>query len=315
MDPSQVNIPPMKDLTTENITENVIQINSLCEDARMKYVLERLVHHLHDFARETRLSSNEWITGLNFLKEVGQISSDVRQSTRSTTRSPRDPLRVPSSGPFHTHEAEEMIQGDLMSNDTKGEPLLVVCTLKDMNGKPIQDVKVDIWETDSSGHYDVQHPDRDGPDGRCIMRSDSNGVFWFKAITPVPYPIPHDGPVGQLLKKLRRHPYRPAHMHFMFEKSGYDHLITALYIRNDPYETSDAVFGVKDSLVVDVGKASAEVSRKYGVPEGHAILTYDFVLMTIAETSYLRDQKSREAMDNLGYKVKIVDGLPIPDVD
>mgnify|MGYP002718715713 FL=1 len=84
MDPSQVNIPPMKDLTTENITENVIQINSLCEDARMKYVLERLVHHLHDFARETRLSSNEWITGLNFLKEVGQISSDVRQVCKST---------------------------------------------------------------------------------------------------------------------------------------------------------------------------------------------------------------------------------------
>jgi hypothetical protein len=83
MDPSQVNIPPMKDLTTENITENVIQINSLCEDARMKYVLERLVHHLHDFARETRLSSNEWITGLNFLKEVGQISSDVRQVCKS----------------------------------------------------------------------------------------------------------------------------------------------------------------------------------------------------------------------------------------
>jgi hypothetical protein len=83
MDPSQVNIPPMKDLTTENITENVIQINSLCEDARMKYVLERLVHHLHDFALETRLSSNEWITGLNFLKEVGQISSDVRQVCKS----------------------------------------------------------------------------------------------------------------------------------------------------------------------------------------------------------------------------------------
>ncbi|KAJ5245421.1 hypothetical protein N7489_005517 [Penicillium chrysogenum] len=329
MDPSQVNIPPMKDLTTENITENVIQINSLCEDARMKYVLERLVHHLHDFARETRLSSNEWITGLNFLKEVGQISSDVRQEFILLSDvlglsilvdsidhpKPKGSTEGTVLGPFHTHEAEEMIQGDLMSNDTKGEPLLVVCTLKDMNGKPIQDVKIDIWETDSSGHYDVQHPDRDGPDGRCIMRSDSNGVFWFKAITPVPYPIPHDGPVGQLLKKLRRHPYRPAHMHFMFEKSGYDHLITALYIRNDPYETSDAVFGVKDSLVVDVGKASAEVSRKYGVPEGHAILTYDFVLMTIDETSYLRDQKSREAMDNLGYKVKIVDGLPIPDVD
>jgi protocatechuate 3,4-dioxygenase beta subunit len=113
-----------------------------------------------------------------------------------------------------------------MSHDPKGEPLLVVCTIKDTNGKPLEGVKIDIWETDSTGHYDVQYPGRDGPDGRCIMRSDKDGVFWFNAITPVPYPIPHDGPVGKLLKKLHRHPYRPSHMHFMFEKEGYDHLIT-----------------------------------------------------------------------------------------
>lgn len=119
-----------------------------------------------------------------------------------------------------------MPNGDSMSHDPKGEPLLVVCTLKDMNGNPISDVKIDIWETDSTGHYDVQYAERDGPDGRCIMRSDNSGVFWFKAITPVPYPIPHDGPVGKLLKKLHRHPFRPSHMHFMFEKEGYDHLIT-----------------------------------------------------------------------------------------
>lgn len=113
-----------------------------------------------------------------------------------------------------------------MSHDQNGEPLLVVCTLKDMDGNPIEGVKIDIWETDSSGHYDVQHPDREGPDGRCIMRSDKDGIFWFNAITPVPYPIPHDGPVGKLLKLLHRHPYRPSHMHFMFEKPGFDHLIT-----------------------------------------------------------------------------------------
>lgn len=98
-----------------------------------------------------------------------------------------------------------------------------------MNGNPIEGVKIDIWETDSSGHYDVQHADRTGPDGRCVMHSDKEGKFWFKAIKPVPYPIPHDGPVGKLLLKLRRHPYRPAHMHFMFEKEGYDHLITYVY--------------------------------------------------------------------------------------
>lgn len=113
-----------------------------------------------------------------------------------------------------------------MSSDPKGEPLLVVCNIRDTAGNPVEGVKIDIWETDSTGHYDVQHADRAGPDGRCIMHSDKEGVFWFNAITPVPYPIPHDGPVGKLLKKLHRHPYRPSHMHFMFEKTGYDHLIT-----------------------------------------------------------------------------------------
>ena len=129
-------------------------------------------------------------------------------------------------GPFHTHEAEDMPNGERMSHDPNGVPLLVLCTLRDVAGKPVEECKIDIWETDSAGFYDVQHADRDGPDGRCVMRSDKDGVFWFKAIVPVPYPIPHDGPVGKLLKKLHRHPYRPAHMHFMFEKKGYDHLIT-----------------------------------------------------------------------------------------
>ncbi len=119
-----------------------------------------------------------------------------------------------------------MSHGSLMSQDTDGSPLLVLCTVRDVSGKPVSDVKIDIWETDSSGKYDVQHADRTGPDGRCIMTSDAEGLFWFKAIVPVPYPIPHDGPVGQLLKSLGRHPMRPSHMHFMFEKEGFDHLIT-----------------------------------------------------------------------------------------
>ena len=121
-----------------------------------------------------------------------------------------------------------MPHGDLISHDENGEPCLVVCNVKDVSGNPVADVKIDIWETDSSGKYDVQHADRAGPDGRCIMKSDKDGIFWFKAIVPVPYPIPHDGPVGQLLKRLGRHPMRPSHMHFMFEKEGFDHLITSV---------------------------------------------------------------------------------------
>ena len=208
-----------------------------------------------------------------------------------------------------------MAHGDSMSQDSEGEPCLVLCNIKDSHGKPISDVKIDIWETDSSGHYDVQYGDREGPDGRCVMKSDGNGDFWFKAIKPVSYPIPHDGPVGKLLQKLHRHPFRPAHMHFMFEKPGYDHLITALYIRGDPYETSDAVFGVKESLLVDFHPADSVTSEKYNVAAGSAVLAHDFVLVSEEEAFDLRAEKSKKALADLGRRVKLVEGLPVPDVD
>lgn len=215
-------------------------INSQCDDPRMKYLLERLVSHVHDFARETRLSTDEWMAAIQFLTKVGQISSDVRQEFillsdvigLSLLVDSIDHPKPASStegtvlGPFHTHEAQLEGNGGSISHDPEGEPCLVLCTVKDTAGKPIDNVKIDIWETDSKGFYDVQYAERDGPDGRAVMKSDNDGIFWFKAIVPVPYPIPHDGPVGQLLKKLKRHPYRPSHMHFMFEKSGYDNLIT-----------------------------------------------------------------------------------------
>jgi protocatechuate 3,4-dioxygenase beta subunit len=141
---------------------------------------------------------------------------------------PKPPSSTEGSvlGPFHSHEAEVVPSGGDISSDPKGEPCLVICTIRDPSGAPIEGVKIDIWETDSSGHYDVQYTERNGPDGRCVMTSDEEGRFWFKAIVPVSYPIPHDGPVGKLLKTLKRHPWRPAHIHFMFDKQGWDHLIT-----------------------------------------------------------------------------------------
>ena len=329
MDPSKAEIPPTKDLTIENITENTIRINSQASDPRLTYVLERLVSHLHDFARETRLSTKEWMAAIDFLTQVGKICSDVRQEfillsdvlglslLVDSIDHPKPPHSTEGSvlGPFHSHEAEDLPHGESMSHDPKGEPCLVLCTIKDSKGKPVPGVKIDIWETDSSGHYDVQYANREGPDGRCVMRSDEDGNFWFKAIKPVSYPIPHDGPVGKLLEKLHRHPYRPAHMHFMFEKPGYDHLITALYLRGDPYETSDAVFGVKQSLLVDLHKIDKMIAKQYDVDEGTPMLEFGFVLVSDKEASDLRDERSKKALAELGKRVKLVEGLPVPDVD
>jgi protocatechuate 3,4-dioxygenase beta subunit len=141
---------------------------------------------------------------------------------------PKPPLSTEGTvlGPFHTHDATTLDHGSLIHHDPVGQPLLVLCTVKDTSGAPIPGAKIDVWETDSKGFYDVQYEGRAEPDGRAVVVSDEKGDFWFKAIVPVPYPIPSDGPVGKLLKKLGRHCFRPSHVHFMFEKTGFDHLIT-----------------------------------------------------------------------------------------
>lgn len=103
---------------------------------------------------------------------------------------------------------------------------MVLCSVKDSDGKPVEDVKIDIWEADSTGTYDVMNPNLEGPDGRCVMNSDKDGLFWFKAIRPVSYPIPDGGTVIKLLELLHRQPWRPAHIHFVMGKPGYDELTT-----------------------------------------------------------------------------------------
>jgi len=318
------------DLTIENITQNVHEINSQCPDRRFRYVLERVVVHLHDLVRETRLSTREWMTALEFLTEVGQTCTEVRQEFILLSDvlgvsllvdsidhpKPKGATEGTVLGPFHTHEAKEAPNGGAIAGDPDGQPLLVLGKVTDSAGQPIANVKIDVWETDSKGFYDVQYSERNGPDGRAVLTSDESGRFWFKAIVPVPYPIPSDGPVGKLLSKLQRHPYRPSHMHFMFNSPGYDPLITALYLKNDPYESSDAVFGVKNTLVVNLKKVEdSELAQKHGVDVGCALMEYDFTLVTEEAAMELRHKNASDAMLAQGKKMQFVDGLPIPDVD
>jgi protocatechuate 3,4-dioxygenase beta subunit len=236
-------VPPLKDLTMENITENVHAINSGCQDPRVRFLFERLVTHLHDFARETQLSTAEWENAIRFLTDCGKLCSDTRQELIllsdvlglsllvDSIDHPKPSASTEGTvlGPFHAHISETVSSGATISHDPNGDPLLVVCTVKDSQGRPVVGVDIDVWETDSDGFYDVQDADRQGFDGRAVLRSDEHGAFHFRAIIPVPYPIPDDGPVGKLLKVLQRHQYRPSHMHFMFRKPGYDPLITSVY--------------------------------------------------------------------------------------
>jgi protocatechuate 3,4-dioxygenase beta subunit len=306
----------MKDLTVDNITQNVIILNSLCPNPRGRYIFERLVTHLHDFTREVRLTTSEWQTGVDFLTAAGQISDDLRAEIILLSDTlglsllvdaishpkPATATEGTVLGPFHTHDAPVTENGyQLHKEDEAATSLFVLSSIKNASGEPISGATCDIWEGDAHGFYDVQDPNRGGnPNGRAVLQSDEKGMLFFTAVVPVPYPIPMDGPVGKMLNFLNRHPNRPGHIHFMLQKTGYDKLITALYPRGDPYETSDPVFGVKDSLIVDLGEVDEETAGKYGVQVGMKMLRYDFVLVTEEEAGKLKKEKAREALRMLG---------------
>lgn len=259
------------------------------------------------------------MTGIQFLTAVGQISDELRAEMillsdtlgLSLLMDAIDHPRLKGTategtvlGPFHTADAPVAENGYVLHHhddeeDAHGERLFVLCSVRDTAGKALAQVQCDVWEGDSRGFYDVQNPRRAHPDGRAVLHSDANGVFYFTAVVPVPYPIPDDGPVGAMLKVLNRHPNRPGHVHFMLEKTGYDKLVTALYPRGDPYESSDPVFGVKESLIVDLGTVDEHVAERYGVDKGMKLLTYDFVLATNAQAAELRREKRAEAAKKL----------------
>lgn len=314
-------------MTDENITENVLRVNSPDHNPRLKFILQRLTQHLHDFARETRLTTDEWRFGINFLTEVGQMCSDTRQEfillsdtfglsvlvDAMSHPKPEGATIGTLLGPFHTHN-REIEQGEMIAKKTQGgEPMLITGTVSDTKGNPLSGVSIDIWETDETGHYDAQYDDYNNiPDCRGIIYSDKEGKFRLRGIRPVEYPIPHDGPVGRFLKYVGRHPYRPAHIHFKINKEGYDELITAFYLHDDQYLYSDAVFGVKTELIMELKKIEdEEFAKKNDMNVGDWYMHYDFVLVTEDEAKDVFAKKSKEALDKINVNARLVDGLPV----
>ncbi|KAI5952329.1 hypothetical protein KGF54_003195 [Candida jiufengensis] len=317
--------PKVTDMSDETITENTILVNSQHKNMRLLFILQKLVQHLHDFAKETRLTTEEWGEGIKFLTECGKMCSDIRQefvllsdvlglSVLVDSISHPKPANATVGtllGPFHTHDAEVIHEGDSICSEGKGEPLLIEGLLTDPEGKPIADATVDIWHCDANGFYDTQYTNREGPDMRGIVTTADDGSFMIKCTRPVAYPIPHDGPVGKLLKTINRHPYRPAHLHFIIEKPGYDQLITALYAKGDPYETSDAVFGVKSPLLFELDKLGEEKAKKYDMNPNDWYLKWHFKIITEEESKKLVIKKNTEAIKNSGENLVLnSNGLP-----
>lgn len=241
-------------------------------DARLAEVMTSLVKHLHAFAKEVELSQAEWGMAVDFLTRTGQICSDERQEfillsdilglsmlvDAISYRRPEGATESTVVGPFHVKGAPEREMGDNICLDGKGETCRFEGRVVDLDGAPIEGSRVDVWCDNADGFYDVQQPDEQPKwNNRGIFTTGSDGEYAFVGIKPVSYPIPNDGPVGGLLEQLGRHPFRPAHMHFLVTAPGYQELITHTFVGDDIYLSSDAVFGVKKTLVAPFEKTES----------------------------------------------------------
>lgn len=243
-------------------------VNARIDEAvepRFREVMESLVRHLHDFVKEVELTQREWEVAIDFLTRAGHMSDDKRQEfiLLSDTlgismlvdaiqhRRPSGATENTVFGPFHVDGAPEREMGANLSLDGKGESCLYEGRVLDLDGNPIEGVRIDVWSDNSEGFYDVQQPDEQPKwNNRGVFTTGADGRYWFTGIKPVPYPIPDDGPVGQMLSCLGRHAWRPAHMHFMLDHPQFERIVTHTFVSGDPYLTSDTVFGVKDSLIL-----------------------------------------------------------------
>jgi len=272
----------MRNLDQYNITQEVLARLANTPDPRLKQIMTSLVQHLHAFAREVKLTEAEWMKGIEFLTATGHKCDRQRQefillsdtlglsmlTVAMNNDKPSGCTEATVFGPFHVENAPHYELGDDVANGAAGRPCLVRASVHGIDGEPIANAEIDVWQADAEGSYDVQRNDLDHAQCRGVLHSDADGRFHFRSVVAESYPIPHDGPVGDMLRATCRHPWRPAHLHFKIKAPGYETLVTHVFRDGDPYLDSDAVFGVRQSLVADWVMQ----------PDGSTTLDFAFVL-------------------------------------
>lgn len=266
--------------------ETVIDRIGAGADPRLRRIMTSLITHLHGFIKDVALTEEEWEQAIGFLTETGRMCSGTRQEfillsdvlgasmlvDAINHRRPAPATQSTVFGPFHVDGAPVRQMGEAISLDGKGEPCLFRGRVLDTDGNPVAGASVDVWSDNADGFYDVQQPDIQPPfNNRGVFLTGEDGRYAFRGVKPVSYPIPSDGPVGRMLTALGRHPWRPAHMHFLIGAPGFERLITHIFVAGDGYLDSDAVFGVKDKLIVDFKPADN--------PTEGWLAEYDFVLV------------------------------------
>jgi len=270
----------LREFSEDNLTEAVLESLEKCDNPRLLQIMQSIIKHLHGIVRDVEPTPEEWFAAIQFLTQTGQKCDDVRQEfillsdtlgismlvDAINNRKPDGATQTSVLGPFYTEGAPEFDLGaDLAPGEEPG--VTVSGTVTSVEGKPLAGALLDIWQTDPNGLYHMQDPEQEEHHLCGKISTDTDGGFTFRTLKPVSYPIPTDGPVGALLAKLGRHPFRPAHIHFIVSAPGFERITTQLFIEGDEYLESDAVFGVKDSLVVNYKSEDASLA-----------LSYDFVL-------------------------------------
>ncbi|MGW5152937.1 dioxygenase family protein [Rhodococcus koreensis] len=274
-------IGPQQRALEDELVATVVASFDAAPDPRLKEVMQSLTRHLHAFIRDVRLTEEEWNTAIEFLTAVGHITDDKRQefvllsdvlgasmqTIAVNNQAHKGATDATVFGPFFVEDAPEIPLGGDIAGGASGQPCWVDGTVTDTDGNPVVGARIEVWECDEDGYYDVQYAD-DRIAGRAHLSTDDQGRYRFWGLTPVPYPIPHDGPVGKMLEAVGRSPVRAAHLHFMVTADGLRPLVTHIFVDGDPQiDIGDSVFGVKESLI----KEFAEQPPGTPTPDGRSL--------------------------------------------
>jgi hydroxyquinol 1,2-dioxygenase len=286
------------DISPEQATAVVIEAFDRTPNPRLREVLISLTENLHNFVRDIDPTMAEWEVAVDYLTRVGHMCdaqrqefmllSDVLGVTNVVEQLESRRTNVGSTpttvlGPFHMVASPIRQLGEQIMPIGDGDPCLVLGQVTNVDGTPLSGAEVDVWQADHAGFYDVQQQDLvELGTGRALFSTDEHGRFWFRTVTPAPYPIPTDGPVGELLNATCRHPNRPAHIHFIAQAPGYHPVTTHAFVEGSPYIDSDAVFAVKSSLVIEFQWVDDEQeARRVGLPNPFRKASFDLKLAPI----------------------------------
>jgi len=281
----------MRNVNAESITQAVVRSFDGAADPRLREIIEKLLLHLHAFAREVRLTPEEWQRGIAFLHAAGKISTDARNefvllsdvmglsSLVDLLASGAGTTERSALGPFHAEGSPMLEVGGDLKRDNDGEPMLVRGRVVDASGRPVPGAQLDFWQAAVNGKYWQQDPGQDPHNLRFRMVTAEDGAYAFTTVRPAPYTVPYDGPVGDLLRAGGRHAWRPAHFHFIVSAEGFRTLTTEVFFADDRYIDEDAVFGVRESLLVNPRLDSdPALAQRYRLPLPFHSVEFDFHL-------------------------------------